>query len=61
MFENLGRHTKKEVSFTLRELEDNEPVQSGLRVRLSDDIVIKPEFAAMEAHAFRTLFREANE
>ena len=57
-FLNLGRHSKKEVSFTLRDLEDYESVQTGLRSRLSDDIVIKPEFATMEARAFRTLFRE---
>lgn len=58
-FQRLGTHTKKEIVFTLHDLEDDEPVQAGLRARLSDDITIHPEFANMAARAFRTLFREA--
>jgi len=57
-FQHLGTHTKKEIVFTLRDLDDDEPVQAGLRARLSEEVTIKPEFATMAARAFRTLFRE---
>lgn len=58
-FQHLGAHSKKEIVFTLRDLDDDEPVQAGLRARLSEEVTIKPEFATMAARAFRTLFREA--
>lgn len=58
-FQHLGTHTKREIVFTLHDLDDDEPVQAGLRTRLSDDITIHPKFATMVARAFRTLFREA--
>lgn len=58
-FQHLGAHSKKEIVFTLGDLDDDEPVQAGLRARLSEEVTIKPEFATMVARAFRTLFREA--
>jgi hypothetical protein len=59
LFVSIGGHKPRAVSYALRELEDDAPVADGLRATFADEVVVKPEFAALGARAFKKLFREA--
>lgn len=59
LFDSIGEHRYHAVSLALRGLEDDVPVQAGLREALGESVVVKAEHAELPAKAFRRLFREA--
>jgi hypothetical protein len=57
---DLGGCAACDIAQGVRNLDDDEAVEAGLRRVLRANIVIKPEFANLEARAFRTIFRNAS-
>lgn len=66
LFEATGTVPVGRVSFFLRELEDDEPIQAGLdRLRDAEgsprDLQVRPEYRDLDAYAFRVLFSKARD
>jgi hypothetical protein len=57
---DLGGCAARDIAQALRNLEDDEVVETGLRRALGAEIAIKPEYAQMNARTFRGIFRAAS-